>query len=293
MPRLLQNSGRGGQSLGRDAVGAAAERAGAFDLLDLRLREAEDVAEDLLRVLAQERRAGDLGGRIRQLDWIADRDVLAPRRVVDLDERAGLVERAVLDDLLHGEDRPAWDVVLVEDLHGLELGLGHGPFLDRAEDLVEARQARLRLGVARVGLPLGAADHVADLLPDRRLGDEVDVCVGIALPALALQDAPGLAAARVVAGARHRVAEGDALAELAVFLERAMREPLLVAQLHPAEVEDAVLHGAGDALAAARLLALEQGGDDAEREVEARPRIADLSAGDERQPVAKAGRRGR
>src|SRR3954451_16484060 len=61
--------------LRRDAVGAAAERAGAFDLLNLRLREAEHVAEDLLRVLAQERRTRHLGGRIRQLDRVADRDV--------------------------------------------------------------------------------------------------------------------------------------------------------------------------------------------------------------------------
>ena len=60
-----------------------------------------------------------------------------------------------------------------------------------------------------------------------------------------------------------------------------MREPLLVAQLHPAEVEDAVLHGAGDALAAARLLALEQRRHDAEPKMQPGAGIADLGAGAE------------
>ena len=97
----------------------------------------------------------------------------------------------------------------VEDVHGLELGLGHGPLLDAAEDLVEARQARRRLGVVGMRLPAGLADDVADRLPHRRLRDEIDVGVGIGLPALALEDAAGLAAAEVVAGARHGLAERE------------------------------------------------------------------------------------
>src|SRR5437870_8905348 len=100
-------------------------------------------------------------------------------------------------------------------------------------------------------LPAGFADHVANLLPHRRLGDEIDVGVGIGLPALALQDDAGLAAARIVAGARHRFAERDVLAELGVFPERTVREALLVAQLHATEIEHTVLHGAQHALAAA------------------------------------------
>src|SRR4051812_50064330 len=102
-----------------------------------------------------------------------------------------------------------------------------------------------------MGLPAGLADHVADLFPYRRLRDEVDVGVGIGLPALAFQDAAGLAAAGIVAGARHRVAERNALAILAVFLQRPVREALLVAQLHARQVEHAVLHRGGDLLALA------------------------------------------
>src|SRR6202011_858193 len=102
-----------------------------------------------------------------------------------------------------------------------------------------------------MGLPAGLADDIANLLPDRRLGDEVDVGIGIGLPALALQDAAGLAAAGIVAGARHGVAERNACAVLAVFLERAVGEALLVAQLDAGKVQHAVLHRRGDLLALA------------------------------------------
>src|SRR6185503_14107254 len=105
-----------------------------------------------------------------------------------------------------------------EDFHRLEFCLRHRPLLDARKNLVEARQPGRRLGVVGMGLPAGFADHVADLLPNRRLSDEVKVGVGIGLPALALDDTAGLAAAGIVAGARHGVAERNAFAILAVFL---------------------------------------------------------------------------
>src|SRR5262245_53380119 len=171
--------------------------------------------------------------------------------MIDLDYGAGSTQRLVFGDLLHRQDWAAGDVVLVEDFHRLELGLRHRPLLDAGENLVQPRQAGRRLGVVRIGLPGRLADHVADLLPHRRLGDEVDVGVGIGLPALALENAARLTAAGVVAGARYGVAERNAFTELAVLLQRTMVEPLLVAQFDAREVEDAVLHGGGDALALA------------------------------------------
>src|SRR5882762_8955001 len=99
-----------------------------------------------------------------------------------------------------------------------------------------------------MGLPAGLADDVADLLPDRGLGDEVDVGVGIGLPALALQDAAGLTAAGIVAGTRHGIAERNAFAELTVFLQRTALEAL-IAQFYAREIQDTVLHRRGDALA--------------------------------------------
>src|SRR3546814_14261458 len=59
-----------------------------------------------------------------------------------------------------------------------------------------------------------------------------------------------------------------------------------------AEVQHAVLHGRHHALAAARLLAMEQRGDDAEAEVQAGAGLADLRAGDQRRAVTEAGGRG-
>ena len=89
------------------------------------------------------------------------------------------------------------------------------------------------------------------------------------------------------------VAEGHALSELAVFLERPVRQALLVAQLHPAQVEHAILHGRGHPLAPAGLRALEQRRDDAKREMQPGPGIADLGTGHKRRPIAEAGGRGR
>ena len=217
----------------------------------------------------RQRRALHLGLAVRELDRVADRQVLAARGVIDLHHRAASPQRLVLGQLLHGQDRPAGDVVLVEDLHGLELGLAHGPRLDAAEDLVQPRQARGRLGVVGMRLPAGLADHVADRLPHRRLRDEIDVGVGVLLPALAFEDAARLPAAGVVAGARHGLAERNALAMLAVFRQRPVLQALLVAHLHAGQVQDPVLHGDRHALALAGLGAVIEGRDDAEAEVKA------------------------
>jgi hypothetical protein len=68
-------------------------------------------------------------------------------------------------------------------------------------------------------------------------------------------------------------------------------EALLVAQLHAAQVQHAVLHRGEHLLAAAGRLALVERRDDAEREVQPGARVADLRAGDQRRAVVEAGRR--
>src|SRR5712672_2129437 len=268
-------------------------RARGLDRRHLGGAVAQHLAQNLVGMLAEQRRTFHLGDRVRHLHGIADGQIFAPRRVIDLDHRAGLAQRRLLGDLLHRQDRADRNVELVADIHDLELGLGHGPLLDRGEDVLEPRQARRRLGVVRIGLPFGLADEVADRLPDRRLGDEVDVGVGIGLPALAFEDPARLAAAGVVAGARHGVAERDALAILAVFRERPMREALLVAQLDARQVEHAVLHGGEHLLAAPGAQALVERAHDAEGEMQTGAGVADLRAGDQRRALAEAGRRGR
>src|SRR5262249_35402611 len=226
---------------------------------------------------------------VRHLDGIADRQILAAGRVIDLHHGAGLAQRLLLGELLHRQDRPNRNVERIAQLHDLELGLGHGPLLDRVEDVPQPRQPLRRRGIVGTGLPLGLADEAADLLPHRRLGDEVHVGIGIGLPAFALHDPPRLATAGIVAGARHRLAERDAFAILAVFLERAVLEALLIAQLHPAQIEHAILHGGEHALAAARAVALIERADNAERQVKPGAGIADLRAGDDRRAVTEAG----
>ena len=142
-----------------------------------------------------------------------------------------------------------------------------------------------------MGQPLLLADHLADLLPDRRLGDEIDIGVGIGLPALAFQNPAGLAAARGIAAARHRLAE-LAVRVLRIFLERPVLEALLVAQLDAAEIEHAVLHRRGHHLALVGPRPLVERGHDAEREMKPGAGIADLRAGHQRRTLAKSCRRG-
>src|SRR5690606_21039150 len=122
--------------------------------------------EDFVRMFAEQRRTIDLHTVVRQLNGLSDSDVFTARRMIDTCERAGDVQRLVFGNLLHREDRTAGDVDLVEDFHGLELALGHGPLLDLAENLVETRQTRRRLGVIGVILPFGLADHIAYRSPD-------------------------------------------------------------------------------------------------------------------------------
>src|SRR5262245_25388208 len=278
--------------LGARAFLRRGDRAGGLDLGDLAVAIAELLAQDLLGVLAKERRALHLGDRVRHLHWIAHGQILAARGVIDLDHGAGLAQRRLLGDLLHRQDRAERNIDGVADVHDLELGLGHGPLLDGVEDMPQPRQARGRRGIVRIGLPFRLADEVADRAPHRRLGDEIDVGVGILLPALALEDPAGLAAAGIIARARHRLAERDPLAVLAVLRERAVLQALLVAQLDAGEIAHAVLHGGEHALAASGAHALVERADDAEGEMQAGAGIADLRTGDERRAFTKAGRGG-
>src|SRR5258708_5065791 len=120
-----------------------------------------------------------------------------------------------------------------------------------------------------MGLPAGLADDIANLLPHRRLGDEVDVGVGIGLPALALQNPARLAAAGIITRARHRFAEWNALTILAVFFQRAAGEALLIAQFYPRKIEHALLHRGRDLLPRAGHVALIQLRDHAKRDIQA------------------------
>ena len=87
------------------------------------------------------------------------------------------------------------------------------------------------------------------------LSDHVNVSVLIRFPAFATHDPAGLASAGGISGARHGAVEAT-VEILRIFLEGTVSEPLLVAQLYAAEIQDHILHRACDALSPACLLAL-------------------------------------
>ena len=77
---------------------------------------------------------------------------------VNLDDGAGIAQGLFLGHLFHRQDRPHRNIQLVADVHDLEFGFGHGPFLDGAENLVEPRQTAIRRRVIGIVLPFGLAD---------------------------------------------------------------------------------------------------------------------------------------
>jgi len=66
-------------------------------------------------------------------------------------------------------------------------------------------------------------------------------------------------------------------------------QSLLVAQLDAAKIEYGVLHRGQYLLAAASRVALVEGGDDAQCQVQTGPAIADLGSGDHRRAVVETG----
>src|SRR4029077_3250510 len=245
------------------------------------------------RVLAEERGASDLRDAVGHLDRIAHRQVLAALGMIDLDDGAGGAQRRLRRQFFHRQNRAARNVVLVEFRHGLELGFCHRPGLDRGKHLHQTRQARTGRGVVRMSDPGFLADHFADVLPYRRLGDEVQISVGIFLPALALEDPARLPAAGRFAGARYRRAE-LAVRILGVFLHDAgPGQSLLVAQLDATQVQHAVLHRGEHLLAAPRADPLIKGAHDPKGEIKAGTAVADLRTGDQRRAIIETGGRSR
>src|SRR6476659_6633321 len=70
-----------------------------------------------------------------------------------------------------------------------------------------------------------------------------------------------------------------------ILRERAAREPLLIAKLHAAQVEDRLLHGDLDTLSTTGVRALVQRGENPRDEVDSGTRVTDLSTGRHRRPV--------
>ena len=116
---------------------------------------------------------------------------------------------------------------------------------------------------------------------------------GIGLPALALEDPARLPAAGGVACAGHALAE-LAVRILRIFFHHARAiEALLIAQLHAAQVQHAILHRGEHLLPASGRVALVERRDDAKRQMQPGAAVADLRTGDQRRAIVESGRRRR
>jgi len=158
--------------------------------------------------------------------------------------------------------------------------------------------SRVGRGVVRIGRPFRMPNGLGGSLPVRTLDREVDVGVGVGLPAFALEHPARLATAAGVAAARDGVAECSILAVFPYWILWVLRqvadalEPLLVAELDAAEIQHRFLHGHEHPLALTCLLTLHEGGEDADQEVHAGVAVAERGAGDRRRAVPETRRRG-
>src|SRR3954463_11570518 len=244
-------------SVGGERVGS--DGAGLGELVHLIGLVVQELGEDLRAVLAEQRRALDLHRRVRQREGAADRREATSLGMLHVDDHALGAQALVLQQVLRAQHRAARDVDRVELAERLPLRLRERPLLDEAEDLVQARQARLGGGVILVFDELGMADLLHQRSPDLRLDDDVQPRVlAVVGHRLSAPGPAGLPAAGGVARARDEVEE----LLVGVFLERPVLEALLVAQLDAAEVQDAAAHGDLDALAAPGVRALVERGAD-------------------------------
>src|SRR5260221_10709920 len=188
-----------------------------------------ELTQHLVGVLAQEGRALDLGRKGRKLHRAADGPVRAARLVRNLDDGPDALQERVVLDFLHGQHRRAWHLELAKVVDGLVLGLVREELLDIREDLEDVGLSRLGRGVLRVLRPFRMPYSLGGSHPVRTLDREVDVGVGVGLPAFALEYPARLATAARVATPRDRAAE-RAVGALRGLLQVAHAlEPLLVA----------------------------------------------------------------
>src|SRR5260370_22610101 len=153
------------------------------------------------------------------------------------------MEILVMFDFYHGQHRLARHLDLAKVVDGLVLGLVREKLLDLREDIEDVGLSRIGRGVLRIGRPFRMPNGLGGSLPVRTLDREVDVGVGVGLPAFALEHPPPLATAAGVAAARDGVAECSILAVFPYWILWVLRqvadalEPLLVAELDAAEIQ--------------------------------------------------------
>src|SRR5439155_8423699 len=117
------------------------------------------------------------------------------------------------------------------------------PRFDISENLEDMTLTRLCGGIGRIIGPLRFAYRLTGRCPVLFLDGEINVCVWVRFPPLALEHPAGLSSATCITSARNHICE-FAVRILRIFLQVAdALQTLLVPKLHATEVQDAVLHG--------------------------------------------------
>ena len=209
--------------------------------------------------------------------------------MVELDPHVAAAHMFVVGEILRTHDRTARHVERIENGHQLALGVLLCELVDQRPHQVLILAPLGDLDEARVARHVGHRDFGAhalgEVFPHRLLHDDVQPVVGAVR--LAVDGVAELAAARIVARARH-------FAHALVGRHRVLRQvtalqPLVVAELDAAEVHDAVHHRHFHILALASALGLAQRREQTDREMQAGARVADLRARDERRAIGYAG----
>ena len=134
-------------------------------------------------MLPQQRRGLYLDRRIGQHQGAADGFEHATLRMLDIDDDASFGQGLVLDHLFDIQNRPAWYIDFVEQLHGLELGISLCPRLDDGKHMVQFVETGFGGGILRIVDQLAAPNQLGQRRPNLGLDDDVDIIIGASGPA--------------------------------------------------------------------------------------------------------------
>src|SRR6202165_542713 len=166
-----------------------------------------EFGEDFVGVVAEQGCPGDGGGEVGEFDRASDGQVGAALFLGDFHDAAAGAQGGIVGDVVHAEHRCAGHVVFAQNVDGLVFGFVGQPGLDVGEDVEDVGGARGGGVVGGVLDPFRATDGHPGVVRVRFLDGEVDVGVGVVVPAAALEHPAGLTAAAGVAAAGNGVAE--------------------------------------------------------------------------------------
>ena len=240
-------------------------------------------------MLAEQGRTLDLGRGRRQLDRHADVPPFAALGVIDFDIHFAATHMLVIGQIFGRHDRAAGHVDRVQLRHQFALGVIGGKFVDQGPHQLLVLAALADGGEALILGQIGnadiGADAVGEAFPHRFLHHDVQIIVGAMR--LAMNRVAELATAGIVTRARHFA--HALIGRHRILGQCAALQALVIAEFDAAQVHHAVHHRHFHILADAGAVALMQGAEQADGQMQAGTGIADLRPGDKRCAVRHAG----